>query len=82
MKSIFSMIAAIALVSCNETVSIKSAEADSLRMEADSLAGKIGQKVEQGWDTAKLKAKGLKEKIEDRLDSDRRKDTTVIKIDQ
>ena len=81
MKSILLCFAVAALLSCNDTVSIDSAKVDSLKMEADTLAGKIEQKVEQAYDTTKEKARELKNKIGDRLDSDKRKDSTVIKID-
>jgi hypothetical protein len=59
----------VALLSCNDTVSINSRRLEEIEKDADSLAGKIERKVEQGWDSTKAKAKDLKEKIGNRRDS-------------
>lgn len=77
MKRILAVLAAVALFSCNDTVSINSRAVEEIKQDADSLAGKIERKVEQGWDSTKSKAKDLKESIEDRWDSSKRarKDT-------
>ena len=77
MKGILTVLVTVALLSCNDTVSINSRAVEEIKRDADSLAGKIEQKVEQGWDSTKSKAKDLKESIEDRWDSSKRagKDT-------
>lgn len=77
MKGILTVLAAVALLSCNDTVSINSRAVEEIKKDADSLAGKIERKVEEGWDSTKSKAKDLKESIGDRWDSSKRarKDT-------
>ena len=72
MKGILTAFLAAALFSCNDTVSINSRAVEEIKQDADSLAGKIEQKVEQGWDSTKSKARDLKERIEDRWDSSKR----------
>ena len=77
MKGVFTLLVLATLLSCNDTVRINSQEVEEIKRDADSLAGKIEQKVEQGWDSTRSKAKDLKESIEDRWDSSKRarKDT-------
>ena len=76
MKRILTVLVMVALFSCNDTVSINSRAVEEIKQDADSLAGKIEQKVEQGWDSAKEKAKDLKINIGVRPDSSRARPDT------
>ena len=76
-KVLVVFVMALGFGGCNEESTTINVNRDSLGRELDTLGNKIGEKAEQVWDSAKVKATDLKENIEARLDSvgNKRKDT-------
>ncbi len=73
MKKLFVILVLVGgLASCNESGTSINIKGDSLGKELDTLGNKIGEKAEQVWDSTKLKARDLKEGVEDRIDSARK----------
>jgi hypothetical protein len=70
MKKIFIMVAlAGGLVACNDNANNVTIKTDSLKQDLDTLGDKIEDKADQALDSAKSKAKDLKEGIEARFDT-------------
>lgn len=62
------------LISCTDSGSSTRLTVDSTVKKLDSVAEKIGEKAEQGWDSVKAKAKDVKESLDETFD--KKKDST------
>jgi hypothetical protein len=68
-KVLLVFVMALGFGACNEESTNINVNRDSLGRELDTLGNKIGEKAEQVWDSAKVKAADLKQDIEARFDS-------------
>jgi ElaB/YqjD/DUF883 family membrane-anchored ribosome-binding protein len=57
--------------SCNDEGTAADRKLDSLQLELDTLGQKIDTTLDKAWDSTKVKAKILKEKIKDRLEENK-----------
>ncbi len=53
--------------SCNDEGTATDRKLDSLQLELDTLGQKIDTTLDKAWDSTKVKAKILKEKVKDKL---------------
>lgn len=67
---------AITVASCNEEGNSTERKLDSLELELDTLEHKIDTTLEKAWDSTKVKAKEIKEKVENKWKSRRDSITT------
>jgi ElaB/YqjD/DUF883 family membrane-anchored ribosome-binding protein len=69
MRRVLSIFAIIILMSsCNDEGTATDRKLDSLQLELDTLGQKIDTTLDKAWDSTKVKAKILKEKVKDKLE--------------
>lgn len=72
MRRVLSICALIILISsCNDEGTPADRKLDSLQLELDTMGQKIDTTLDKAWDSTKVKAKILKEKIKDRLEENK-----------